>query len=69
MMTGISKMIDQHRIQRPFVMNLITFDESKIGNDLSTNVNATYGAVPVSTTMPPIITDRNMSSIEYKRTR
>ena len=68
-MADISKMIDQYRSKRPFVMNLTTFDETTIGNDLGTNIHPMFDAVPASTAMAPIITNRKMSLMEYTRTR
>ena len=68
-MADNSKMIDQYRSKRPFVMTLNTFDESDKGNDLITSENAKIDAIPASTsTRSSLVTKRKMSHLEYRRT-
>ena len=68
-MADISKMIDQYRSKRPFVMTLNTFDESDKVNDLVISESAKLDAIPASTsTRSSLVTKRKMSLLEYQRT-
>jgi hypothetical protein len=64
-MTDISKMIDQYRSKRPFVMNLTTFEECAKPNEFLTLVHTENDAVPASTSIPPITTKRKQSLLEF----
>ena len=68
-MADISQMIDHYRSKPPFVMNLTIFDESTKENESLTLVNAKNDAILASTSIPPTITERKMSMLEYNRRR